>query len=768
MNNKANNTPQLCGLQMPQQPCTPKQTPQTFCSPVNAQQTLCGPQINNQQLCMPKAPGQQLCTPAQAQGQLCTPQQLCTPNQAQQLCMPQQAGGQQLCAPQKTGGQQLCTPNQPQAAPAAAPAQAASTGEIVLAERNTEAPKAVKHSFKLADFEAKLSKKDLDKIVSMYGTGIKDIYDLGPGQKWMFSKASFVTSTFFVQTMFKAIADITPSSFRINTDKVVEKHDNLRTAFAHTGLAKPYQVVLADRKAELEFFDISDTAAEDLDEKLTSLMEADRRRGFDLEKDPLLRVLVYRTPDIDGKQAFAIIVSQPHINIDGASSGILYKELFIDYAMAKRGKKVQEDPEVAFKNYIDWLSTLDKTKEFDYWKEYLKDLNKFKPVPGYRKSNVEYSQSTEVLAFDEEESKKIRSLQRKFKATLNNVVQSAWGVMLQSIFGEKDVAFGAITSGRGAEVAGSAMMMGGMVNAIPVRVNADKETKFSDVVKDMQKNFAASMTNGHCSPEEIQEALGRKEPIFDHLINFHNFQGAGDFANVSIEGITLLGSENFDYLSTDLCVYFGTVMQAFQANFTYNASAFTSKKIRLLAENFKKVLAQVSENPDILVGDIKTDSLEAFVLAEKDAEAERQSMVSFFKGTKIFGALPEEALRNLAEYATEQNFTEDDVIVKDQKEIRDVYLVREGFVELARQNMHGWYNTVKLYKSGDLITPETMFGDSKMQGTLIGASENITVVKIRTDAIRKFIERYPDILENLASLLYSQLKSMTTLWLSAD
>ncbi len=742
MNNNTNNMPQLCGLQMPHQPCTPQQMPQNLCGLVSAQPNLCGPQMNNQQLCMNKAPGQQ-------------------------LCAPQQAPGQQLCAPQQAPGQQLCTPNQAQI-PSAAPAPAASTGGIVLNERKTEEPKAVKHSFKLADFEAKLSKKDLDKIVSMYGTGIKDIYDLGPGQKWMFSKASFVTSTFFVQTMFKAIADITPSSFRINTDKVVEKHDNLRTAFAHTDLAKPYQVVLNDRKAELEFFDISDTAAEDLDEKLTSLMEADRRRGFDLEKDPLLRILVYRTPDIDGKQAFAIIVSQPHINIDGASSGILYKELFIDYAMAESGKEVQEDPEVAFKNYIDWLSTLDKTKEFDYWKEYLKDLSKFRPVPGYRKSNVEYSQSTEVLAFSEEESKKIRSLQRKFKATLNNVVQSAWGIMLQSIFGEKDVAFGAITSGRGAEVAGSAMMMGGMVNAIPVRVNADKETKFSDVVKNMQKNFAASMTNGHCSPEEIQEVLDRKEPIFDHLINFHNFQGAGDFANVSIEGITLLGSENFDYLSTDLCVYFGTVMQAFQANFTYNASAFTPKKIRLLAENFKKVLAQVSENPDILVGDIKTDSLEAFVLAEKDAEAERQSMVSFFKGTKIFGALPEDALMNLAEYATEQNFTVDDVIVKDQKEIRDVYLVREGFVELARQNMHGWYNTVKLYKPGDLITPETMFGDSKMSGTLIGASENITVVKIRTDAVRKFIEHYPGILESLASSLYTQLKSMTTLWLSAD
>nr|MCR5686244.1 hypothetical protein [Lachnospiraceae bacterium] len=337
----------VCGLNVPQ----PGQTAslQQLCQPKAAQPQLCAPQANQQlcppqgqpQLCTPQG-GQQLCTP-KANQQLCTPQggqQLCTPQGGQQLCTPQ--GGQQLCTPQAPQGQQLCTPGQP-VATAAPAAPAAPSGAIVVEEKAAAAPKKVKHSFKLADFEAKLSKKDLDQIVSMYGTDIKDIYDLGPGQKWMFSKASFVTSTFFVQTMFKAIADITPASFRINTDKVVEKHDNLRTAFAHTNLEKPYQVVLNDRKAELAFYDISDTPGDELDEKLTSLVEADRRRGFDLEKDPLLRISVYRTPDIDGKQSFAIIVSQPHINIDGASSGILYKELFIDYAMAKSGKKVQED-----------------------------------------------------------------------------------------------------------------------------------------------------------------------------------------------------------------------------------------------------------------------------------------------------------------------------------------------------------------------------------------------------------------------------------------
>ncbi len=661
---------------------------------------------------------------------------------------------------------QVALPKQDQASPAVSNTQKDSSQVIVY--EKTVNKTSIKHSKKTSDFTAKLTKEDLDTIIAEYGTDIQDIYELGPGQKWMFSKDK-VTSTFFTQTMFKAIAQIKPSAFRINTDKVVEKHDNLRTAFAHSNLKQPYQVVLKSRHADILFQDISNIAEDEIDEVLKRYMAADRRRGFDLERDVLLRISVYKTPNIEGKDACAVIISQPHINIDGVSSGILYKELFIDYAMKENGLDIQEDPDVAFKSYIDWLTTLDKTKEFDYWKEYLKDLPKLKSVPGYKKSKLEYVQATSALEFDEALTKKIRSLQRKCKATLNNVIQAAWGVMLQSLLDTDDVTFGAITSGRSAEVAGSAMIMGGMVNVLPVRVKEDKETSFIEVVSKMQKQFAESMTNSHCSPFEIQTELNRDEQIFDHLLNFHNFVGAGAFSQTPlVEGITMVGTESFDNLASDLCVYFGNVMGLFQGSFTYNANAFTSKKIDLLKNSFASVIRQICENPSIKVGEIKTDTLEVFRQADRDAEVEKKNLAAFLKSVKAFKGLPDEALDNLADYAKEESYIMDDVIVKDGKSLDKLMFIRDGFVELSRATMHGWYNPVKIYKKGNAITPEAMFENKKSSGVYIATSSNVTIVSFSENVMMEFIKRYPAISLNLAEELNSQFKSIATLWLNAD
>ena len=69
-------------------------------------------------------------------------------------------------------------------------------------------------------------------------------------------------------------------------------------------------------------------------------MEADRIRGFDLEKDSLLRINVYKSGK---KDTYSMVVSQPHINTDGTSVGVLFKELYVGYTLDLNGidKKIE-------------------------------------------------------------------------------------------------------------------------------------------------------------------------------------------------------------------------------------------------------------------------------------------------------------------------------------------------------------------------------------------------------------------------------------------
>lgn len=665
--------------------------------------------------------------------------------------------------------QQLCTPYvQNTAAPAdnkAAAVNAPAAARVKPAQ-TIKAPK-VQHSLKAESFTSEsLTEDNLDKIIAMYGIDIKDIYDLGPGQLWMFSAAKVVTSTFFTQTLFKAVAKINPSAFRQNMDKVIDKHDNLRTAFAHTDLEKPYQVVFNSRQADVTFQDISSTPEDELDDLLKRLMASDRRKGFDLEKDVLLRISVYKT----GEETCAILVSQPHINIDGVSSGILYKELFIDYAMQLSGSEIDDSlPDVAYKSYIDWLTTLDKSKEFDYWKKVLADLPKLTVIPGYQKSTLEFVQSTSALEFDVEFTKKIRGLQKSCKATLNNIVQTAWGIMIQKIYGIDDVTFGAITSGRSAEVKGSGMIMGGMVNAVPVRVKDAAEIPFKKLVLSQQKQFAQSLENSHCSPFEIQAELNRDEPIFDHLLNFHNFSGADNFTQApQIPGITLMGSESFDNLASDLCVYFGTVRGMFTASFTYNKNAFTLKKITLLQECFKKVMEQICEKSDILIKDIVTDTIEVFMQAGREADAEKKNIVSFMKKIKIFSILDEAVLEKLAEHVQTENYMVDDIIIKEKRALNKVSFVMDGYVELSRVSTEGWLNSVRILKPGDMLAAEGIIEGKKTYGAVTAASANVTLLSIPSEVMIDFMKEHPETAIKLIDILNDQVRAMTSLWINAD
>ena len=686
---------------------------------------------------------------------------------------------QQLCTPIGTMGTMpgmIPAPQNQSKAPAQTkvnvqgktPVKKTTASEAAVHPIKKAEAKKVNHALSVSNFTANdLTEEALDQIVGKYGIEIDDIYNLAPGQEWMFAQAKTVTSAFFTQALFRAVIKIKPSTFRQKVDEVCKAHDNLRTAFAHENMKKPYQVVLKNRTADLRFLDMSSTAAEDMDDVLKNIMDADRRRGFDLENDKLLRIAIYKTCEED---TYAILISQPHINNDGASTGILLKELFLDYAMEGEGLPTEELDHVSFGKYAEWLENLDKTEEINYWKEVLKDLPPLTKAPGYVASNMTYDMSTKGLSFESDVNKKIRKMQGTYKATISNIMMTAWGIMLQKLYGTSDVTFAAITSGRGVEVQKSEMITGGMVNAVPVRIRVEEDVTFATQVKNVQKQFTQSLEYSHCSPMELQDAIGRTEPIFDHLLNFHNFAGADDFSNApKIPGITLLDSESFDNLSTDLCLYFMMQRGSFVCNFTYNKNTFTDTKIKILMDCFKQVLLQIAENdPELKISQIECPDISVFAAADREEEAEKQNITSFICGLSVFQGVDETALRELADFAKITSYVADDIIISEKKQIDKLSFVMEGYVELAREAMDGWTNSLMSLKAGKLISVEGILEGVPTYTLARAISKEVKVLSFQREIIWKYIEKYPCISLNIMKELEGISKSYSFLWLSSD
>ena len=119
----------------------------------------------------------------------------------------------------------------------------------------------------------------------------------------------------------------------------------------------------------------------------------------------------------------------------------------------------------------------------------------------------------------------LKALAKKHQSTVNTLVQLAWGVLLHRYSGESQVMFGAVVSGRPAEIAEIESMVGLFINSIPVVAPFDGKMLLGDLIGYLHSTFQRSQEYGYLPLTEIQKQsrLNRSMPLFDSLLVFENY-----------------------------------------------------------------------------------------------------------------------------------------------------------------------------------------------------------------------------------------------------
>ena len=329
-----------------------------------------------------------------------------------------------------------------------------------------------------------LSEQDLEWIATLYGiSNIEEIYDVTGMQEMMIKNQSQVKNSYVLQLMIRTKLKLEPISFREQIDKICKKLDNLRSNYVYIKTEHPYRVVLKNRTADVSFVDLSEELKNETEMKihdmLENLMEADRLTGFDLERSSLLRVLIYK---LDKEDTYAFLISQPHVNSDGISVMMLFRDLFIAYGLKQISGVELPVMESSFREYAEYLKSVDRDKEIAYWKEYLADVGEPLALPGYTPSQLDYELNLFTQAFNEETVKKLHSLQKSTGATFATIIQATWAVLLARLTNSKNVVFGSVTSGRDSEVANSMRISGGFINTLLLNCKTESDRQFADLV----------------------------------------------------------------------------------------------------------------------------------------------------------------------------------------------------------------------------------------------------------------------------------------------
>ncbi|MGQ9007785.1 non-ribosomal peptide synthetase [Bacillus stercoris] len=453
---------------------------------------------------------------------------------------------------------------------------------------------------------------------------IKNIYPLSHMQEGMLFH-SFLRKeegAYVEQSLFTIKGSLSYEWFQRSIQTIIDRHDIFRTVFLpHVPhLSGPRQVVMTEREFHLCSEDISHLPPNDQNEYIECFKERDKQKGFDLQKDMLMRISLFKT----AKDEHVCVWSHHHILMDGWCLGIVLQEFMQIYQSICTGKTLSLAPVRPYSTYISWLTNRDKETAAEYWDLYLKNYSTPSPLPRVSDEETKEGYLREDLVFSLSKSltDKLKETAKQHGVTLATLIQAVWGVMLQQYNRTDDVVFGAVVSGRPSEIPGVEQMIGLFINTIPVRIKTQQDETFQELLRRCQKEIleAEPFT---CQPLfDIQANTALKQELIDHIIVFENYpiqQKIADSADSPLQIDQVKVSEQSGY-NFNLVVAPG---EELIIKFSYNTFIYDAAWISCIKRQFTQALSTAAHHPDTPIADF------SFLDA-----TEKEQIVTQFNNTK--------------------------------------------------------------------------------------------------------------------------------------
>jgi FkbH-like protein/FkbM family methyltransferase/non-ribosomal peptide synthase protein (TIGR01720 family) len=312
-------------------------------------------------------------------------------------------------------------------------------------------------------------------------------------------------------------------------NSVVARHGALRTAFVSDAAGGPLQVVLGEAALTLHVRDVSELDPAAQEQSLVEYLTQDRQQGFSPLEPPLMRVAVFRR----GTSEWEMVWTFHHLLIDGWSCPLIFAAVGAAYDADVDGHTQPTDAST-YGDYIGWLGRQRANSNEPFWRSYLSGYNR--PVTLPRTAAPSHDVVEREVTLSEAETTAVHEVARRWRVSLNTLVQLAWALVLSRQSGTTDVAFGVAFSGRPADLAGVEGIIGPFVNNLPVRLTLDAESTLEAEARRLQADHFGLLAHQTTPLPDIQEwsEVGGGTRLFESLLVLQSYATAS--------GLRALGS----------------------------------------------------------------------------------------------------------------------------------------------------------------------------------------------------------------------------------
>lgn len=419
-------------------------------------------------------------------------------------------------------------------------------------------------------------------------------------QLWFLDRVMPANAAYNIPTSLRIPGELDVDALGRALNAVVRRHGVLRTRFAESE-GEPVQVIEGALEVVIEREDLASIPSADRERVLEDRLKEEGRRGFDLERLPLLRARVLQLGI--NEQVFFLVLH--HIIADGWSLPILFQELETFYEAYRHGKEVCL-PELPLQ-YADYAVRQKQEHErggfeadLNYWRKELDDAPEVLELPADypRSENQTFDGAGEQFTLGGAIVDGLKRLGHRAGASFYMTVLACYAALLHRYSGQEEVLIGVPAANRESEQLQG--LIGFFVNMLVMRVNLEGNPSFLDLLQRVRE--AALQAYDHQKlPFELlvaelkPERNLKRNPLFQAAFSLINEEVAAGRPAGSWPRYEELNNSTFKF---DL----GTVV--FQSrsncliNIGYNPGIFRRETCIRLKRHFQELLDRIVAHPE--------------------------------------------------------------------------------------------------------------------------------------------------------------------------
>jgi amino acid adenylation domain-containing protein/non-ribosomal peptide synthase protein (TIGR01720 family) len=394
---------------------------------------------------------------------------------------------------------------------------------------------------------------------------VQDVLPVSALQEALYTLSVKQQGAYVAQHILELAASVDIGKLQEAWQKAVQEVEILRTRIVQLTSGEFLQAVLVD-----------DTIAWRESTSL-EMVEKDAKRVPEHIGAKLTAYTIVR--NADGKTFLAWTIH--HSLYDGWSIALILQRVQQIYQTGR-----SDLPHTSYTKFIKYLSDIDVGASNSFWKSSLAGV-----------ASYQYPQQAHSAFNDSPIGRTLQHAmklpqQKQSDVTPSNAIRAAWALLLAAYTGSDDVVFGETLTGRDVAVAGITDICGPTLTTVPTRVQINRTSTVSDLLKTIARNVAERIPHQHFGLSEIKK-LGDDMTAACDFQNLLVIQTTGEDIAESMWSVHDGGSQGnfFTYPLVVECT-----MSASSVDFLahYHENVISTFEVQRLLYGFESVLMQLN------------------------------------------------------------------------------------------------------------------------------------------------------------------------------